>query len=509
MSAPRTSPSLLLNFDPEFDLVARLLDQVPDELMIVRPDERIVFVNEAAAKALGHTPQDILNKPLKNFLKIKMNVDEWKKINFEELRKKKRPAAFMMERSGPGGEKRSIEVTAKYIQHRQEEYVLFVARDLTEMVSLQNELRECVDCHRLLNDQAAAGIFTLDLQGAILYANKTAKHLAGLTHFDSKKYHFENIVGPDCREKALELFHKVKGGAPIVGEELSLVTPKETVIPVELTASPIVRAGEVTQIHMIVLDISRRKQYEELVRESEKVKAAQNIIAGTTQELYHPIKGLLDHSQGLLDQYKDKDFEYIGFKEFKHLMKSIENMKDRLSYCFHTINRLMTLNKSKVGPQENCCDVNRIIRDSMKMLDHLLQVSEVRLSLKLASHLPEAAIDSLELSQVIMNILMNAVQAIPGKGNVYIKTSHQRAEDIIQIDCKDEGVGMSKETLPRVFEPFFTTKMRGLEKSSGLGLSIVYSIIKAYGGEIFIKSSLKKGTHVKILLPIFRSAQKK
>jgi signal transduction histidine kinase len=93
---------------------------------------------------------------------------------------------------------------------------------------------------------------------------------------------------------------------------------------------------------------------------------------------------------------------------------------------------------------------------------------------------------------------------LPGGGKVQITSRYQKAIDCVRIDCRDDGVGIPKEALSRVFEPFFTMKPRGLEKSSGLGLSIVYSIIKTHQGQVKIKSEYRKGTLVTILLPTYK-----
>jgi signal transduction histidine kinase len=145
-----------------------------------------------------------------------------------------------------------------------------------------------------------------------------------------------------------------------------------------------------------------------------------------------------------------------------------------------------------------------VIRDISGILSQQLKLAHVKIVSRLKKELPLAAVGQIECNQIIHNVLINAIQAMPGGGTVKVTTFLDRVQNGIAISITDEGVGITPDHLPKVFEPFFTTKERGIEKSSGLGLSIIHSIIKAVGGTVEIKSSLRKGTSVHILLPVFK-----
>lgn len=287
--------------------------------------------------------------------------------------------------------------------------------------------------------------------------------------------------------------------------DLNIKARNGKTIPAEFMASPIFIGKKVAQIHVIFRDMRQRKEMESLLRESEKMKALQNFVVGTTREIQQPLKGLMDRSQSLIDKYKDRHFEYIGYKEFNDIMKTLQTMNDQMRYCYDTTDRIVSLNRRRAKLEERHCSVNSMIREAVNMLKHSLEVSDITLKLRLSSRLPHVAIGPLEMSQVIDNVLTNAIQSLPsGGGKIQITTKYQKALNFVRIDYRDDGVGIPKEVLDHVFEPFFTTKPRGLEKSSGLGLSIVYSIVKTHQGEITIKSDFRKGTFVTILLPVHR-----
>ncbi len=501
----KNSEKLLAYFPvEELDVFHNMVNQIGDEVMVIRKDGRIVFVNEATVRGLGYSKKTILQRSITEFFKEKMSLSQWQKTHLEELKKKKKPASYIIDRVARNGKVQTIDSTAVYMAYKSHEYVLWVARDITEQTTLQKKLQESEDRYRLLSEQAADGIFALDLKGRIVYVNKVGATIVDEPSSKRKEVFFIDYVEKNSQEKAWKCFRRVKNGVSVVRYELNIVDKERKVIPVEFAAAPIYKEGKVIQIHLVVRDISRKKQMEHLVHEASKMKALQHFIAGTTYEIYHPLKGLLDHAQKLIDKYKKRDFEYIGFKEFKDIMRTLETMRDRIKYCFDTTNRLVSINKRKVGMNGNFCEVNRVIQEVIKLGEHQFTASDIKLKLKLSPNLPPAAIGSLELNQVITNVLTNAIQSIPAGGVIQLKTSYLCEKQTIYIECKDDGVGISKENLSRVFEPFFTTKHRGLEKNSGLGLAIVYSIIKAFYGQLDVISNLRQGTSVKIHLPIYK-----
>lgn len=251
-------------------------------------------------------------------------------------------------------------------------------------------------------------------------------------------------------------------------------------------------------------DVTDLKSFQLKEREDEKMQALQRFLVGMVHEIQNPLKSLKDVSSSLLNAYTQKGFEYIGYKEYNQVLKTLESMRDQSHYCHDTAKRLLNLKKKDVGLTKNHCQVNKIINDIVSMLEHNLDMSNIHLKLNLERNLPQAAIGPLEMNQILVNILTNAIQSMPAGGTITLKTSYIKNKKEICFECKDNGIGIPKKDLPRVFEPFFTTKNRGLEKSSGLGLSIVYSLIKSSNGEVTIDSDQRKGTLVKIFLPAYQ-----
>ena len=229
------------------------------------------------------------------------------------------------------------------------------------------------------------------------------------------------------------------------------------------------------------------------------------VISGLAHELDSPLKSILARTKKLINDYKNRDFEFISFKDFKVIISTLEQLERQLEHCSQTTSRMLYVGKRHARLEENNCQINDVIKSVSGDLSQQLQSARIKLVSRLAKELPLATVGPVESHQIIHNVIINAIQAMPGGGVIKVKTYLHKDRGVIGIDVSDEGVGITPDHLSKVFEPFFTTKERGIDKSSGLGLSIIHSIINAVGGSVQIKSSLRKGTTVQISLPVYHS----
>lgn len=490
-----------LFFQEDIENLMHMVNSVNDELLIIDRGGKILFSNEAASRGFGYSQKYLQSRTFVSFLKERTTLKEWQADYFESIKKSKKPVSYVINRISKNKSVQKIDVTAIYRKQKDLEYILCVLEDVTELFGLERDLEESKELYLLLSEQAVDGIFMLDLKGHVVYCNKSAGRTLGLSPQKIEGIHFSKMIAKDSVKKARKCFSKVSHGISTVCEEIDIINKKGEVIPTEFTGSPIRKNEKIFRVHTIVRDVRKRKQLESLVIESEKMKALEHFISGTTQEIHYPLKGLARCSKNLIDKYKDRDFEYIGFKEFKDIMRTLETMQNQLKYCHDTTARMLSLQKKRIGIKLEFCDVNKVIHETVNALNLQLEVSNVDVKIDLKKTVPLASIGAIEFSLVITNIITNALQSVVGRGKITMKTFFEKESKCVRIDCLDNGVGIPKDNLSRIFEPFFSTKERGLEKSSGLGLSIVYAIVKSYGGDIEIKSSVRKGTKVSIFLP--------
>jgi signal transduction histidine kinase len=161
----------------------------------------------------------------------------------------------------------------------------------------------------------------------------------------------------------------------------------------------------------------------------------------------------------------------------------------------------MVLKRKKLGLIHASCNAHEVIREILKHYSHKLRISKVDIDIKFHASWPIVAMAAFEFHQIFSNVLMNAIQSMPSGGKIHLKTTTIKDKKILLVECQDEGVGIPQEHLTRVFDPFFTTRDHGVEKSSGLGLSIVSSLIHAHHGEVDIDSQPGEGTTVRMFIP--------
>lgn len=224
-------------------------------------------------------------------------------------------------------------------------------------------------------------------------------------------------------------------------------------------------------------------------------------LSGLAQELNAPLQSLVKSSQKLLDEYKSRNFEYLAYKDFKNIITTLEQMQRQLKRCAITTERIINLGPRPSDSSPQICQPNEVVRDIVHLLAQQIGSARIKVVTSLQENLPPVKIGKVECHQVIYNVLINAVQAMPAGGIIRIRTKFNKTQNAVAIEIEDEGVGITPEHLSKVFEPFFTTKERGVEKNAGLGLSIVYSLLHSFGGDIYIQSSLRRGTKVHIDLP--------
>jgi signal transduction histidine kinase len=217
---------------------------------------------------------------------------------------------------------------------------------------------------------------------------------------------------------------------------------------------------------------------------SEKLASLERLTSGITSEIGNPLTSVFSFIDVLMDMEDD---------EFK---------KETLETIFFHMNRISDILKqlssfSKTPPMElKPCKVNSLIEESLALIRYDERVQDITIVRNFTPDMPAITMDGNQLSQVIVNIVLNAADAMPNGGTLTIRSRVEN--NSIVIDFEDTGVGIDKENLSRIFDPFYTTKEHG----TGLGLAVSYSIIKKLNGSLTVESDLNKGSRFMITLPI-------
>jgi len=234
-------------------------------------------------------------------------------------------------------------------------------------------------------------------------------------------------------------------------------------------------------------ELAREKaHFQTQLAEYEKYAALAQLALGAAHEINNPLLGILSHLELELRVAKDP-------QQRSEIEQCIEGAR-RISFTLRGL-----INYARPGPLTlSTVDLNRMVSETFSFLAHQPLFRGIRLESHLAAGLPALTADANQLSQVLMNLLLNAAEAMPKGGQIRV-SAEPLPPDRVLIGVSDTGEGIPADVLPHVFEPFFTTK-RG--KGTGLGLSITQAYIRSHGGEIEVDSAPDRGTTVRIRMPV-------
>jgi signal transduction histidine kinase len=222
--------------------------------------------------------------------------------------------------------------------------------------------------------------------------------------------------------------------------------------------------------------------------QSEKMAAFGQLGAGIAHEIKNPLAGILGMAQLAIRKMDEEDPLYKN-------LTIIEKETNRCTAIIKNLLKFARQEKVSLEPVE----INSVAEDAMAIVEHQLQMHKIKLTHDLAPDLPLISGNGNQIQQVLINLMINAQQAMQNSGEVSITTSNHNLETV-DICVQDTGPGIPEEIQAKIFEPFFTTKEVG--KGTGLGLSVSYGIIKEHNGDIHVKSAPGKGTEFKISLPV-------
>ena len=233
--------------------------------------------------------------------------------------------------------------------------------------------------------------------------------------------------------------------------------------------------------------VQEKTQFQAQLAEYEKYAALAQLALGAAHEINNPLLGILSHLELELKSAEDGDVRI-------EIEQCIEGTK-RISTTIRGL-----INYARPGPLLlSKINLDRLVDETLAFLCHQPLLRGIQLENKVPGDLPAIRADANQLSQVLMNLLLNAAQATPPGGSIVISAKKVKFEDNIEITVADTGCGIPADVLPHVFEPFYTTK-RG--KGTGLGLSICDAYVRSHNGDIRIESLPNRGTRVFIALPI-------
>jgi signal transduction histidine kinase/ActR/RegA family two-component response regulator len=278
----------------------------------------------------------------------------------------------------------------------------------------------------------------------------------------------------------------------------TLIRKDGSVFRAEVSTSLVTFQGQ-TAVQGVLRDITEQERLQEQLQKAERMQSIGTLAGGIAHDFNNLLMGVQGRTSLML-------LDVDNSHPFHGQLKGIEDHVKRAADLTNQLLGFAMGGKYQVAP----VDLNRLIQENISMFARTKK--ELSINLKFQEKIWSAAIDRSQIDQVLLNLYVNAWQAMPGGGRLYIQTQNCRLDDkfvkpfhvepgkYIEISITDTGVGMDGETRKRIFDPFFTTKERG--RGTGLGLASAYGIIKNHEGIITVRSEKGKGTTFTIYLPV-------
>ncbi|MFH1336666.1 MAG: ATP-binding protein, partial [Candidatus Zixiibacteriota bacterium] len=232
----------------------------------------------------------------------------------------------------------------------------------------------------------------------------------------------------------------------------------------------------------------------------EKLAAVGQLAAGVAHELNNPLGGILGYSQFALEKIEQKPVSQFNPEDTQNLRQYLKDIEQQTKKCRTIIQSLLKFSRASKHEEFEPIDIGQVLKETFIFTRHQIVKNKVKLVQELEESLPLIEGHPSQLQQVFTNLILNAVQAMPGGGTLTVQSRKGEGSRTVETSFTDTGMGIAEDNLDKVFEPFFTTKKVG--DGTGLGLSVSYGLIKDHGGEIQVKSQMNQGATFTVILPI-------
>ncbi len=493
------------------ELYRVVVENSHDMIAVLDPMGRFIFTSPSYQEALGYTPEELVQVSpisLVHPADVQYASDALRRAMTSrdaavvELRMRHKHGSWVFVEGS---------TTSVLDENGQLQTILMSFRDISERLAAAEELREAEARYRLLVEQLPliTYINILGESGRWVYLSPQLEEILGYqpTEWTSEYGKFVNAIHPEDRERVVaERAASVEKGR--IGLEYRLLSKDERTVWIRDEAV-VVRdpSGKPLYVQGYLLDISaerdaeaERERLEAELQHSQKMEAIGRLAGGIAHDFNNLLTAIIGYSELIVSELDPAS----------SLARDTEEIKRAAEQAAAMTQQLLAFSRRQVL-QPAMLSLNEVIETMKKMLERLIG-ENIELATKLEPEIAVIRSDRSQLEQVIMNLVVNARDAMPGGGTITIETANVsfdsseaaraglRAGDYVATTVSDTGCGMDGETMSHIFEPFFTTKVQG--EGTGLGLSTVHGIVEQSNGAIQVQSEIGEGAVFNVYLPV-------
>ena len=495
-----------------------LLEAIPDAMVVINQDGIVVQINSQTEDLFGHTREELIGQ------KIEILVPERQRQTHhhhrdgfaQQPRIRRMGAGLDLYGRRRDGSEFPVEISLSPVSTGNGTLVLSAVRDVSDRKHTEEQLRrahEELDRRKsrqlwdsqnrlaLIADSSQDAIIGKNLDGIITHWNKGAEQIYGYKPEEVIGKNISLLAPKDRPDEIPLILEKIRDGKRVEYFESVRVTKDGRRLNVSISVSPVWDAeGKIVGASAIARDITAQRRAEEQLRQAQKMEAIGRLAGGVAHD-FNNILGIIAACGELLRSRVDSNPESQQF---------LDNLRKATERGASLTRQLLTFSR-KQPVQPRILDVNERLKEVSKLVRPLVG-DDVQMTIMPSSESSIVEADPSQFDQIILNLAINARDAMPKAGKLILETAAKdfdqafadqhppmTAGRYVMLAVSDNGVGMDQATVSRIFEPFFTTKEIG--KGTGLGLATVYGIVQQSRGHIWVYSEPGRGTTFKIYLP--------
>ena len=493
------------NLQEERDWRTRVFDSLSFPTLILNPDRRILNVNKIFLEKFRTTPEQVIGKTCHDFF---YNSDKPCHIDacpLPNVLADKQGHSILRRVVGQNGEQKWEDRVFSPILDEAGNvlYIMESLRDVTRIKSLEKALGATAEFLEKVVQSSVSAIMAADMRGTILFMNRAAEALYGYSlHREDPIEAIEKRYPPGiAREIMKKLRDETYGGTgKMPATKTTIVNTAGEEIPVEMTAAILYEGDREVATMAIYNDLREKLAVERKLREahlrllqSEKMASLGQLAAGVAHEVNNPLTGILFYASLALEK--------MGLEN--PIRPNLEYIVEDVNRCKDIVQNLLAYSR-QTTQSRSVFQLNTLIERGLDLIRDQKLLHNIRIVKNLSDEMMLIDADINHLCQVVINLVINAADAISGEGALTFRTYRNKAEHKCFLEVTDTGTGIPYPVLSKIFDPFFTTKARG--KGTGLGLSTAYGIVRENGGSIAVKKTGPSGTTFLITLPLYSPA---
>ena len=490
------------NHPKEFDWRYWMFDSLSFPTLILNKDKTILDVNNSLREKLGGK-KNIIGKTCHEYFFNSKDSCPQDNCPLPRLFSEKNGQSVVVKNIVDGEERWEDRVYTPILNEVGEVvYIRASIRDVTQVKVLEKELKGTKDLMEKMIQSSASSIVAASIKGDILLMNKAAEDLweYSLEEF-KKKYTAEHFYPPGvAREIMKKLRSEDYGGkGKLTNTKIDIVTRNGEIIPGEIAAAIIYEGDEEVATMGIYTDLREKVAVEKKLKDaqtrlsqSEKMASIGQLAAGVAHELNNPLTGILFSANMILEAGDTGDT----------VRQDMEWIIEDVNRCKRIVKDLLVYSR-RTNPSKDFIQLNSLVDKSLSLIRDQKLFGNVKIKKNMSDDMMLINVDKNQINQVIINLVMNAGDAMKGSGTLTLRTYRDKTNQKAYLEVSDTGCGIPEKSLLNIFDPFFTTKELG--KGTGLGLSTAYGLIEENGGNISVKETSTMGTTFLIELPLYSS----